>query len=147
MKKDRYVGSFALSLKWYNKINHQPQYLLESTTMETATQQSNNATIDTERQQKAREYARKRRRLSFINMGIAALALLFILWSELNIVLRNLLQPLNWQPVPGWYPWQVLVYLLILTLGYPVITFPLAYYGGVGIPNRYWIYNMALCSW
>src|SRR6266487_3378796 len=115
--------------------------------METTTQQSNNATIDTERQKKAREYARKRRRLSFINMGIAALALLFIFWSELNIVLRNLLQPLNWQPVPGWYPWQVLVYLLILTLGYQVITFPLDYYGGFVLPHRYGLSTMTLRSW
>src|SRR2546428_9213137 len=115
--------------------------------METATQQSNNATIDTERQKKAREYARKRRRLSFINMGIAALALLFIFWSELNIVLRNLLQPLNWQPVPGWYPWQVLVYLLILTLGYQVITFPLDYYGGFVLSHRYGLSTMTLRSW
>ena len=115
--------------------------------METVTQQSNNATIDTERQKKAREYARKRRRLSFINMGIAALALLFIFWSELNIVLRNLLQPLNWQPVPGWYPWQVLVYLLILTLGYQVITFPLDYYGGFVLPHRYGLSTMTLRSW
>ena len=115
--------------------------------MDTATQQSNNAIIDTERQKKAREYARKRRRLSFINMGIAALALLFIFWSELNIVLRNLLQPLNWQPVPGWYPWQVLVYLLILTLGYQVITFPLDYYGGFVLPHRYGLSTMTLRSW
>src|SRR5438034_3845146 len=141
------MRSGALSLKWYNKTNHQPHYLLESTTMETATQKSNNAIIDTERQKKAREYARKRRRLSFINMGIAALALLFIFWSELNIVLRNLLQPLNWQPVPGWYPWQVLVYLLILTLGYQVITFPLDYYGGFVLPHRYGLSTMTLRSW
>src|SRR5438034_4711472 len=141
------MRSGALSLKWYNKTNHQPHYLLESTTMETATQQSNNAIIDTERQKKAREYARKRRRLSFINMGIAALALLFIFWSELNIVLRNLLQPLNWQPVPGWYPWQVLVYLLILTLGYQVITFPFDYYGRFVLPHRYGLSTMTLRSW
>src|SRR6266581_4148359 len=115
--------------------------------MDTTTQQSNNATIDTERQKKAREYARKRRRLSFINIGIAALALLFIFWREPNIVLRNLLQPLHWQPVPGWYPWQVLVYLLILTLGYQVITFPLDYYGGFVLPHRYGLSTMTLRSW
>ena len=115
--------------------------------METPTQQSNNATIDTERQQKAREYARKRRRLTFINIGIGALALLFIFWSELNIALRNLLQPLNWQPVPGWYPWQILVFLLILTLGYQVITAPLDYYGGYVLPHRYGLSTMTLRSW
>src|SRR5579859_412251 len=108
---------------------------------------SNNATIDTERQQQAREYARKRRRLSFINIGIGALALLFIFWSELNIALRILLQPLNWQPVPGWYPWQILLFLLILTLGYQVITAPLDYYGGYLLPHRYGLSTMTLRSW
>ena len=107
----------------------------------------NNATIDTERQQQAREYARKRRRLSFISIGIAALALLFIFWSELNIALRGLLQPLNWQPISGWYPWQILVYFLILMIGYQVITAPLDYYGGFVLPHRYGLSTMTLQSW
>ncbi len=86
--------------------------------------------IDVERQQKAKEYARKRRRLSIVEMVIAAIGIFFVLFSGFGIWLRNLVQPLNWQPLPGWFPWQVLVYFLILMLGYQVITTPLGFYSG-----------------
>jgi STE24 endopeptidase len=73
--------------------------------------------------------------------------MLFIFWSELNIALRDWLQPLNWQPVSGWYPWQVLVYFLILMLGYEILTAPLAYYGSFVLPHRYGLSTMTLRSW
>src|SRR5438270_2901971 len=120
---------------------------MESMGMETSTPQSNNIEIDAERQRKAREYARKRRRLSYIDMGIAAVGIIFVFWSGLGIVLRNWLQLLAWQPVVGWYPWQVLVYFLVLMLGYQVITSPLAYYGGFVLPHRYGLSTMTLRSW
>ena len=115
--------------------------------MDTTTQQSNNATIDKDRQQQAREYASKRRSLSFLGMGIAALALLFVFWSELNIALRDQLQFLRWQPVPSWYPLQVLAFFLILMLGYEIITAPLTYYGGFVLPHRYKLSTMTLQGW
>src|SRR5436309_11792944 len=103
--------------------------------------------IDTERQQKAREYARLRRQLSFVNIGIAVIGIIFIFWSELYIGLRDWLQPLSWQPVTGWYPLQVAAYFLILMLGYQIITSPLAYYGGFTLPHRYGLSIMTLRSW
>ncbi len=103
--------------------------------------------IDTERQQKAREYARLRRQLSFANIGIAVIGIIFIFWSELYIGLRDWLQPFSWQPVTGWYPLQVVAYFLILMLGYQIITFPLAYYGGFTLPHRYGLSTMTLRSW
>jgi STE24 endopeptidase len=103
--------------------------------------------IDTERQQKAREYARLRRQLSFVNIGIAVIGIIFIFWSELYIGLRDWLQPLSWQPVTGWYPLQVVAYFLILMLGYQIITSPLAYYGGFTLPHRYGLSTMTLRSW
>src|SRR5712692_1397990 len=115
--------------------------------METDIQQPRQVEIDADRQVKAREYARLRRQLSFISIGIAALGMLFIFWSELNIALRDWLQPLNWQPVSGWYPWQVLVYFLLLMLGYEIITAPLAYYGNFVLPHRYGLSTMTLQSW
>src|SRR6266566_4139233 len=114
--------------------------------METDTTQQQ-VEIDSGRQEKAREYARLRRQLSFINMGIAVIGIIFIFWSGLNIALRNWLQPLVWHPVAGWYPWQVLVYFLVLMLGYQIITSPLAYYGGFTLPHRYGLSTMTLRSW
>lgn len=103
--------------------------------------------IDTGRQQKAREYARLRRQLSFVNIGIAVVGIIFIFWSELYIGLRDWLQPLAWQPVTGWYPLQVAAYFLILMLGYQIITSPLAYYGGFILSHRYGLSTMTLRSW
>ena len=42
---------------------------------------------------------------------------------------------LNWQPLPGWYPLQILVFFLVLMLGYQIIHAPLAYYGGFFAPS------------
>ncbi len=114
--------------------------------METDTTQQQ-VEIDSGRQEKAREYARLRRQLSFINMGIAVIGIIFIFWSELYIGLRDWLQPLSWQPVAGWYPLQVAAYFLILMLGYQIITSPLVYYGGFTLPHRYELSTMTLRSW
>ena len=103
--------------------------------------------IDTERQQKAKEYARTRRRLSFVNMAIGVAGVIILLATNLNSWLRNLLQPLGWQPIAGWFPWQVLVYFLILVLSYEVLTAPLAYYGGFVLPHRYGLSTMTLKGW
>jgi len=103
--------------------------------------------LDPDRQQKAREYARIRRQLSIVGIGIAAVAILFIFWSGLDVALRDWLQPLSWQPLRGWYPLQVLFYFLVLMLGYEVLTAPLAYYGGYVLPHRYGLSTMTLPAW
>ena len=115
--------------------------------METDIKQPQQAEIDPDRQQKAREYARIRRQLSLVGIVIAAIAILFIFWSGLDIALRDWLQPLSWQPLRGWYPLQVLLYFLVLMLGYEVLTAPLAYYGGYVLPHRYGLSTMALPAW
>src|SRR2546421_3460124 len=115
--------------------------------METDIKQPQQAEIDPDRQQKAREYARIRRQLSLVSIGIAAVAILFIFWSGLDVALRDWLQPLSWQPLRGWYPLQVLVYFLVLMLGYEVLTAPLAYYGGYVLPHRYGLSTMTLPAW
>ena len=115
--------------------------------MGTDIKQPQQAEIDPDRQQKAREYARIRRQLSLVGIGIAAIAILFIFWSGLDIALRDWLQPLSWQPLRGWYPLQVLLYFLVLMLGYEVLTAPLAYYGGYVLPHRYGLSTMTLPAW
>ncbi len=115
--------------------------------METDIKKPQQAEIDPERQQKAREYARIRRQLSIVSIGIAAIGILFIFWTGLDVALRDWLQPLSWQPLRGWYPLQVLLYFLVLMLGYEVLTAPLAYYGGYVLPHRYGLSTMTLPAW
>src|SRR5437660_664791 len=115
--------------------------------METDIKQPQQAEIDPDRQQKAREYARIRRQLSIVGIGIAAVAILFIFRTGLDVALRDWLQPLSWQPLRGWYPLQVLFYFMVLMLGYEVLTAPLAYYGGYVLPHRYGLSTMTLAAW
>ena len=115
--------------------------------METDIKQPQQAEIDPDRQQKAREYARIRRQLSIVSIGIAAIGILFIFWTGLDVALRDWLQPLSWQPLRAWYPLQVLFYFLVLMLGYEVLTAPLAYYGGYVLPHRYGLSTMTLPAW
>jgi len=103
--------------------------------------------IDADRQQKAREYARIRHRLLLVDLAIAAAGVLIVLLSGLGTWLRNILQPLAWQPVQGWFPWQILVYFLILIVAYQIISAPLTYYSGFVLPHRYKISTQSLKGW
>lgn len=107
-------------------------------------------TIDVERQRKAKEYARIRRRLSLVDLGIAALGVCLLLFTGLASWLRDLLSALNvldWQPVHGWFPLQVLLYFVILMLVYQVVVAPLAYYSGYMLPHRYGLSVMSIRGW
>jgi len=103
--------------------------------------------LDLNRQQQAKEYARIRRRLSYITMAIGVLGIIILLFTNLGIWLANQLQALSWQPVAGWFPLQILAYFLILMLAYEIITAPIAYYSGFVLPHRYGLSTMSLKSW
>lgn len=103
--------------------------------------------LDLERQQKAKQYARIRRRLSYLNMGIGVVGVFILLFTNLDIWLGEQLQGLSWQPVAGWFPVQILVYFLSLILAYEIITAPIAYYSGFVLPHRYGLSTMSLQSW
>jgi STE24 endopeptidase len=106
--------------------------------------------IDAGRQQKAREYARVRRRLSFVNMGIAAVGLLLVFVLGLDKWLRNVIQGiafLIWQPVHGWSPLQILLYFLLAVLAYQLITMPIVYYSGYVLPHRYGMSTQSVRGW
>src|SRR2546429_7382707 len=98
--------------------------------MDTFSQQSNNVEIDEDRQRKAREYACKRRRVSYIDMGIAAVGIIFVFLSGLNIALRNWLQPLAWHPVAGLFPWRRACFFFVLFIGFPGVTSSPGFYWG-----------------
>jgi STE24 endopeptidase len=109
--------------------------------------------IDAARQQQAREYARKRRLISYIDMAIAAAGIILILGVGLDRWLRNLLQSavggvsvLGWQPHSGWYPLQILIAFLILMIGYQLLTLPLSYYGFT-LSRHYGLSTMSLKGW
>ena len=103
--------------------------------------------LDLNRQQQAKEYARIRRRLSYITMAIGVVGIILLLFTNLGIWLANQLQALSWQPVAGWFPIQILAYLLILMLAYEIITAPIAYYSGFVLPHRYGLSTMSFRSW
>jgi len=115
--------------------------------METDITKPEQVELDAERQRKAKEYARIRRRLSFVSIGIGLAGILIFLFTNLGIWLRDQLQVLSWQPIAGWFPWQILVYFLILILGYEIITAPIGYYNGFILPHRYGLSTMTLKGW
>ncbi|HEU0001707.1 MAG TPA: M48 family metallopeptidase [Ktedonobacteraceae bacterium] len=102
--------------------------------------------IDQERQVKAKAYARIRRRLSYISMGIAAAGVCLLLFTGIAGWLRDLLRSLDWQPVHGWFPLQVLCFFLIVMLIYEIVTAPLGYYG-FRLSHRYGLSVMTIKSW
>ncbi|HLG64017.1 MAG TPA: M48 family metallopeptidase [Ktedonosporobacter sp.] len=110
--------------------------------------------IEVERQQQAREYARIQRRLSLLEIAIVVAGLAIVFSAGLDKWLRDLLQglaqslaPLNWQPLAGWFPLQLLLYFLIITCVLTIVFIPLAYYAGFLLPRRYGISVMTFKAW
>lgn len=110
--------------------------------------------IDVERQQQARTYARTRRRISYVTMGIGILSILIILGARLDSWLRDIVQSftnrlpmLNWQPLPGWFPWQIVLYFLLIFVLYEVLSLPLSYYSGYVLAHRYGMSVMSRSAW
>ncbi len=113
-----------------------------------------NVDIDIDRQQKAQTYARQRRRLSYISMGIGLLCVLVVLGTGLDKWLRDVIQSttgrlpiLAWQPQPGWFPLQIIAYFILIFLAYEILTLPLGYYSGYILPHRYGISVMSIQAW
>jgi len=105
--------------------------------------------LDAEKQKKARQYARIKRRLSAVGIGIGAAGILVLLLSGLGNWLRTVLQRLSWlawHSATGWYPWQILAYFLIIFLAYEIITAPLSYYS-YALSRRYGLSTMSRSAW
>src|SRR5258708_32433640 len=115
--------------------------------MEIETKQSQQPGLAPKSPLKAREYAGTRRRLSFVSLAIGVVGVIILIFTNLDTWLRDILRQLAWQPIPGWFPWQILVYCLILMLGYQLITTPLSYFGGFVLPHRYGLLTMRLKGW
>jgi Zn-dependent protease with chaperone function len=110
--------------------------------------------IDTDRQQKAQTYARQRRQLSYISMGGGLICVLIVLGAGLDKWLRDVIQNatgglplLTWQPLPGWFPLQIIAYFVLIFIAYEILTLPLGYYSGYILPHRYGISVMSIQAW
>src|SRR5436190_12297396 len=89
-------------------------------------------TLDPERQTKAKEYARIRRRLFFVDLafsGLVTLAWLIFGWAKaLEVWLRTFTQN-DWLLVAAFGG--------IFYLFFEILDLPLAYYSGFTLPHRY----------
>ncbi len=98
--------------------------------------------IDTERQVKAKEYARLRHRLLAINLVLSAAALLFVLLSGLSVWLRDRVLSISTDP---WI--STAIFFLVGFVAYGALFFPLSYYGGFVLPHRYGLSTQTLRGW
>ena len=110
--------------------------------------------IDVERQRQAREYARIRRRSALLEMALVVVGFAILFATGLDRWLRDLLQSttqgfplLGWQPLAGWFPWQILLYFLVILLVFTIIAIPQTYYSGFILPRRYGISIMTFKAW
>lgn len=107
------------------------------------------AKLDPQRQEQAKRYARVRRLLSLVDMGMGAVFLGIVLGLGLHLRLRDALAPAlgSWMPVRGWAPWLVAVDALILILVYGIISFPLSVYSGYVLPHRFGLGRQSFRGW
>jgi len=98
--------------------------------------------LDPERQNKAREYARIRRRLLILDLligGVYVVAWLYFGWS---IALRDYL--LNWTN----NPWVLVAGFGLFFAGfYLILSLPLSYYSGYLLPVKYGMSNQQISGW
>ena len=95
--------------------------------------------LDSERQEKAKEYARTMRRLTFVEWSVIGVVLLVLVFGGLSLLLRRIL------PFPQ--PWASALYFVILVVGLGIILMPLSYYAGFNLPHRYGLSHEALKGW
>ncbi len=95
--------------------------------------------LDRARQQKAREYARLKRRLSLVELAIAGVLLLILVFSGLSTRLAGLF---TWPVVPA-----ATIYFIALMMAYGLLSAPLSYYGGFVLPRRYGLSTQNFTGW
>jgi STE24 endopeptidase len=104
--------------------------------------ENSTATIDLERQKKAKEYARIHRRLMLVDLGIGALYLGAWLGFGWAAGLKQLLLPVTGNV------WVLpLLYALVFGGIYLAITLPLSYYEEYVLPHRFDMSNQTTGGW
>jgi STE24 endopeptidase len=100
------------------------------------------ATLDPNKQVRAKEYARLRRRLMLLDLGLAAVYAVLWLAAGWSRALRDYLYGLTaneWLVVAG--------FVLVFGGIYFLIDLPLGYYSGYVLPHRYEMSNQNLKDW
>ena len=95
--------------------------------------------LDSERQEKAKEYARTMRRLTFVEWSVIGVVLLVLVFGGVSLLLSRIL------PFPQ--PWASALYFVILVVGLGIILMPLSYYAGFTLPHRYGLSHETLRVW
>ena len=99
-------------------------------------------TLDPERQQQAKQYARIRRRLWLVSNFISAIYALAWLFAGWTIVLRN------WLATVSPNPWFLVAGFAAVFSGiYTLFTLPLGYYSGFVLPHRFNQSNQKFKDW
>jgi STE24 endopeptidase len=99
-------------------------------------------TLDPERQDKAKEYARIQRRLMLADLGLGALYVLVWLLSGATFWLIDQVVGLTQQPLL-----VVALYAAVFGGIYMLLDAPLGYYGGFVLPHRYGLATQSFRSW
>jgi STE24 endopeptidase len=101
-----------------------------------------NIDLDPERQRTAKEYAGIKRRLFFVELGVAILLVLALLFLGWSVGLRD------WAESVSGAPWvTVALYAVALGAGYTLISLPLGFYTGYVLPHRYGLSTQGLGGW
>lgn len=98
--------------------------------------------LDAERQHKAKEYARIRRRLMLVDLGLGAAYLMVWLATGWHIAARDWIRTMTTAPAL-----EVLMFGVIFAVPYIVLDLPLSYYSGFSLPHRYGQSNQTLTNW
>ncbi len=100
------------------------------------------AILDPQKQDQAKEYARLRRRLMLLDLGLAAVYAVLWLAAGWSAALRDFLY---WQTDNEWL--VVAGFVLVFGGIYFLIDLPLGYYSGYILPHRYDLSNQSLGEW
>ncbi|HYP19149.1 MAG TPA: M48 family metallopeptidase [Chloroflexia bacterium] len=98
--------------------------------------------LDPERQRTAREYAGIKRRLFFVDLALAILLVLALLFLGWSVGVRD------WAESISDGPWLVVaLYSVALGAGYTLLSLPLGFYAGHVLPHRYGLSTQSLGGW
>jgi len=97
---------------------------------------------ETGQDQKARAYNRLKRRISYAEMGLGLVILVILLVTGWTFHIRDLAVGIASGPV-----WNILIYFLILTAIFELMTLPLAVFSGFVIERRFGLLRQSGWSW
>ena len=104
---------------------------------------ADSATLDPDRQRLAREYARIKRRLFFVEVAVMLLGVGLLLLAGWSVGVRNFARGLS-----GGNTWlEVAFYGAVLGVVYTVLSLPLGYYSGFVLPRRYGLLTQSAAGW